>query len=516
MRRGTPVELLYRAHRAGEGGLLSLDGPLGSARLWLRKGKVQYSEGIDLDRLAAVLPAGSQLNGDIFHDVSTAIASGMKVEEALELASADIGFYLGRVVQAGATTATFEAGVEAPQGAFPLPGGALQMLASGLRRARHPDAVAGALKGEWNTPIRVSVPGPSWLAGLDPICLRTLRMARESETLGDVILQSGRGQVERTRHAWRAVDLLLQLRLLEFGDGGDWAEDATGPLPEVSQDWVPTHPPEEVSGPVPPPDKLLGAESVDDDTPDAVIEEDWDDFDTEPTDAPPAGPSLEAEMARLGALCVEINPLIIVQISPRDLHGPLTRDAIDLAYRASAARFSAEAFLTATDAARASARSFRSLLKENHDALKNQAIVAAWLRDLRAFERNNVRVELDDEVDAERLFAEGRAAAASRDWAGALVKLEEALDRNPLASRYRVLHIFLLVATRKLTPSDGVMNLDALDLEDPRAMAQAQVTAGRLLKAARRETEALSRFRTALQLDPTRSDAKAEVLALSQ
>ena len=271
-----------------------------------------------------------------------------------------------------------------------------------------------------------------------------------------------------------------------------------------------------MTGDIPITGELLGLESNPEPPSGDLVEEDWDDFDTEPTEPLPVGVSLEAEMARLGALCVEINPLIILQLSIQELHGPLTRERIDLAFRESAARFSAEAFVDATPALQQSARSFRALLKENHDALRNRTIVAAWLRDLRAFERQNVRVELDDEVASERMFSEGRAKAADRDWEGALRKLDTALLRNPLATRYRILHIFLLVATRRLGADDGVMNLDALDLEDPRAIAQAQVTAGRLLKAARRDLEALARFRIALRLDPSREDARAEVLNLGQ
>lgn len=516
LRRGTPVELLYRAHRAGEGGLLSLEGPLGQARIWLRKGKVQYSEGVPLERLGKVLPDKDALTNDIFHDISTAIATGLKVEEALELAAEDIAHYLGSIAHKGGTVATFEPGVEAPQGSFPLPGGALQMLATGLRRARHPDAVATALKDRWNTPIQVNVPDPSWLSGLDSICMRTLRVARGAESLGDIVLQSGRGQVERTRHAWRAIDLLLQLRLLRFGDDEpDWSEEITAALPEVSRDWAPTHPPEEVTGDIPDTSDLLGAESKTEPDEDVLTEEDWDDFDTEPTEPLPDGASLEAEMARLGALCVEINPLVILQLSQAELHGPIARDRLDLAYRESAARFSAEAFKDAEPSVQAAARSFRTLLKENHEALANTAIVAAWLRDLRAFERHNVQVDLDAEASAERLFREGRARAGKRDWTGALRRVETSLLKNPLATRYRILHVFLLVATRRLSATDGVMNLDALDLEDPRLMAQAQVTAGRLLKAAGRTQEAIARFRTALQLDPSRKDASQELLSLS-
>ena len=218
-------------------------------------------------------------------------------------------------------------------------------------------------------------------------------------------------------------------------------------------------------------------------------------------------------MHRLGALCVEINPLVILRMTPEEAHAPHQARDLQERYVESARRFAADAFQDASPAAQTSARSFRALLKENRAALSNRAILSAWLRDLRAFDRISASVGLEDEKAADAHFVAARAAAADRTWADALARIEQAIERNPLATRYRILHIFLLVATRKLAALDGVLNLDALDLEDPREMAQAQVTAGRLLKAARKEPEAIARFRTALRLDSSRSDAAREIKA---
>ena len=82
---------------------------------------------------------------------------------------------------------------------------------------------------------------------------------------------------------------------------------------------------------------------------------------------------------------------------------------------------------------------------------------------------------------------------------------------DPRQARYRILDIFCRVAARQISPVDGVMNLDALFLTEPKEQALAQVTAGRLLKAAGRKSQAMSRFKAALQLDPERADAKSEL-----
>lgn len=517
MRRGTPVELLYRAHRAGDGGLLTISEGDRQVRLWLARGKVHYAEGIPLTHLARLLPDTDGMTHDILKDLGLAIAAGVRVEDALEAVSHDVSDQLGRMAHSRAVDSSLEPGIDPPQGAFPLPRSSLQLLARGLRSARHPDAVAEALRSEWRTALRVHVPDPSWLIGLDPVCLRTIRTARDCATLGDVILKSGRGQVERTRHAWRAVDLLLHLRLFRLGAEGeiDWSEDVTGPLPELEDAWQPQHAPETLGGAIPAADELLGEESSSEPE-DPVVDEDWDDLESEPTEEVRDSMSLEAEMHRLGALCVEINPLVILRLSPNEAHQPQTARGLQDAYLKAAGRFAADQFKEASPAVQGSARSFRALLKENRGALSNRTILAAWLRDLRAFDRIAMSLTAEQEKGAEAAFVAARKAAADRNWAAALEQAERATATNPLAGRYRILHLFLLVATRKLSALDGVLNLDALDLEDPREVAQAQVTAGRLLKAARREPEAIARFRTALRLDSSRTDAQREIDAFEK
>ncbi len=513
MRRGTPIELLYRAHRDRGNGLLLLEGPLGIARLWIAGGRVRYLEGIPPLALNQLCPIGLELARESGPDLELLFREGVGPDQAIEAMAEDLADYLGRVVERGGANGSWTPGVESPPGAFPLTRSAMWILSRGLRAHRHPDAVAAALKDAWDVEIRCEMPPAEALDGLDPIALRTLRHAMDCESLGDLVLHSGRGGTERERHAWRAIDLLLQLRLLKLGAEDknlEWSEDVTGPLPGMDEAWEPAHLPEE----------MIGAEreistlfdhatrplpqiDFDDEG------EPWDDEDSIDTAVPPA-PPLQAELARLGALCVEVNPLVICELETDTLHGPVTQEQIAKAYRSGMVRFAPGNFLDSPAHTLQASKSLASLLRDGLESVKTPLILAAWLRDLRSFQRPN-RPDVDSERRASELFEEARDLAADRHWNEGLAAVTSALTLDPTATHYRILQIFLLVATRRMAPEDGVLNLDGLDLDDPRAQAQAQVTAGRLLKAARRPSDALDRFRLALRLDPDRRDARLEL-----
>jgi tetratricopeptide (TPR) repeat protein len=479
MSRGTPIELLYRAHRDRGNGLLVLEGPLGIARIWIGGGRVRYLEGIPpLDPLC---PDDVELARESGPDLEQLFRLGVAPDQAIEAMAEDLADYLGRVVERGDCEAAWTSGVESPPGAFPLTRSAMWILSRGLRAHRHPDAVAAALKDAWDVEIHCEAPPAEALQGLDPIAIRTLRHAMDCESLGDLVLHSGRGSEERARHAWRAIDLLLQLRLLRLGAEDtdlQWSEDVTGPLPSMDEAWEPAHQPEDMGGAEREISTLF-------------------DHATRP-------------LARLGALCVEVNPLVICQLETDALHGPVTTSQLERAYRNGMVRFAPGNFLDAAAHTLQASKSLASLLRDGLESVKTPLILAAWLRDLRAFQRPD-RPDMDSERKATELFEESRDLAADRHWNEALAAVTSSLTLDPTATSHRILQVFLLVATRRMSPEDGVLNLDGLDLEDPRAQAQAQVTAGRLLKAARRPNDALDRFRMALRLDPDRRDARMEL-----
>lgn len=512
MRRGTPIELLYRAHRDRDDGLLLLEGPLGIARVWLVQGKVRFVEGVPPDAVANLCPPDKELARSSGPDLGLLVAAGVRPEDALEAMATDLAVFLGQVVERGECEASWTPGVEPPQGAFAFTRSAMWMLSKGMRERRHPDAVAAALKDAWDVEIRAEMPEAQALEGLDPIAVRTLRHALDCDSLGDLVLHSGRGSTERERHAWRAIDLLLQLRLLKLGAEDkdlEWSEDVTGPLPPMDEAWEPAHRPEEMPGAEREISTLFDHATRPLPQIDFVEDEEWDDDNSFDTVEPPA-PPLQAELARLGALCVEVNPLVVCEFESDALHGPLTQEQIERAYRGGMVRFAPGNFLDGSAHALSSSKSLASLLRDGLESVKTPLILAAWLRDLRAFQRPD-RPDVDSERKAAQLFEEARDLAADRHWNEALAAVTSSLTLDPTATHHRILQLFLLVATRRMSPEDGVLNLDGLDLDDPRAQAQAQVTAGRLLKAARRPNDALDRFRLALRLDPERRDARMEL-----
>ena len=484
--------------------MLRVQSGSGDARLWLDAGRIVWAEGVRVfDDDEAWLKNPERLSGVPAEDLAVAIDEGMQVDEALDQACMAVATYLARLVDQGWEQAAWTEGAKPPQQGFPLPWPAMRLLSRGLRELRHPDAVAAALAPHWDAPLRVRVPGEAGLRGLDVVSLRTLKIATHLETLGELIVQSGRGQVERTRHSWRAIDLLLQLELLQLGPK-EAPFEGTSALPDLSltAPWRPQHQPEllVVSGPLieflPPVDK-----ETTNVLPDMALEDD--------EEAPEPPNMAETDLQRLCALCVEVNPLAVLDLDADRLHGVLTLTEVQQAFERGAARLAPSKFEGSP--MEGTARALSVLLDDARESLQDGPIVSVWLRDLRRHSRIDTETTDADRREAEANHRRAKELAGGREWEKALGAAVRATRLDPASHRYRIVQVFCLVALRRLSPANGVLNLDALELADARETAQAQVTAARLLKAARRPDEAKARFKLALELDPTRRDAKAEL-----
>ena len=215
----------------------------------------------------------------------------------------------------------------------------------------------------------------------------------------------------------------------------------------------------------------------------------------------------DAELQRLCELCVEVN----LDLDPDHLHEVLTLEEIQKAFERGAALKHPSRF--AGSPMEASSKALAVLLDDARESLQDPSIVAVWLRDLRLHSRIESPATDADRREAEANHRRAKERAGKRDWEKALGAAVRSTRLDPASHRYRIVQIFCLVALRRLSPADGVLNLDALELEDARETAHAQVTAARLLKAARRPDEARARFALALDLDPSRKDARAELAA---
>lgn len=475
--------------------------------MWLRKGRLQHAEGVTFWSIGP----RDQAQRSLIRALSAARAAGMDMDVARADAVSDVGVFLAARAR---RSAQLELGSSLTKHPHHLNAPLLRVFARGLREIRHPDAVANAYHKRMQDAVSVNVDPPQQLQGLDVIALRTLKQAQVMNTLGLLVQHGGRGQRERTQHTWRAIDLLVHLGLLRIGVSKSapkplaWDRDLSGPLP----DWD--------SGPLPEPDPGPWRPRI---TPEQVSSSDqapsrpveylgpMDSDEDLPTEPIPILRPAEAELLRLARLTRELNPLIVMEIDPNRLQETVPRRLLFRSFDAGVARLHPDRFRSASEDLRQAAHSLVDVLEVARSDMDDGRVLATWLRELRQFYKLPAKVSLSEQREAAALFAQAQAHAGDRNWDRALKAAEKA-QRIDDRDSYRILSIFCLVALRRLGPRDAVMNLDALDLPDPRQRAQAQVTAGRILRAARRVEDAEVRFRAAIALDPTRTDAQDALL----
>lgn len=224
----------------------------------------------------------------------------------------------------------------------------------------------------------------------------------------------------------------------------------------------------------------------------------------------------EDALFEMSALCGELNPLAILHMNLDQLDGMLTLDGVRLAFQRERRRYDPKLYKNAGPEVRDAAHALDEILRASREALRDPAIVAMWVRALRAFAEERPPPDAQQLVAARRHFEEAQALAFQRDWRGASLAVTEALRNWPGQPRVRLLQVFCEVAQRRISPLDGVFNIDSMWLSEPAEQALAQVTAGRLLKASGRGAQAVARFRAALELDPDRDDARRELAAAQQ
>lgn len=465
----------------------------------LSGGRVLHAEGVTglLGPLEAELPDPSQLRGNLAHDLGVAMAAGFPLDRVLDAAALGLGLFLATLVDRVDVHAHLQPQRAAPTGSLPLPEPLLRLFARGLREVRSPAVVANALHPWWDAAL---LPG-RWRAeqypGMDPIALRTLRLTRPGMTLGELIVASGRHQQERTAWAWRSVDLLLQLGFLRL-EGA-----ATGSLGAGTLRFKDERPAERVNlteGPPPAPPVAAPGPA-----PAATAQ-------AAAPEAPEVQPlPSDADVLELVTRCSELNPLVVLDLQGIQLFDVFTLQGLQAAFQREATRFRPEVFLQSSPNTLDAVSALDEIFRSSREALRDPSIASLWLRELRAFADPLPEAPDEDAARARERFEEAQALVARRDWRPAQHLAEQAVRLDPRQVRYRILDIFCRVALRAISPLDGVLNLDALWLSDPKDHALALVTSGRLLKAAGRRSQALQRFRAALELDPDRADARREL-----
>lgn len=510
MTHGPPIELLFYALRGGETFGIGVHGPRFWASLVLKGRRVHHAEGIPglLGPLEAELPNPARLQGHLTNDIALAMESGFALDAVLNAACMGVGLFLASLVGRDDVNAHLQPSRVPPAGSFPLPEPMLRIFSRGLAELRSADQVAAELQPFLFNTVRAAPGAPP--PELDPIVLRTLRIVRPNMNLNELIIASGRHQKDRTAHALQAIDLLLQTGLINL--------DRPDRAPRVSFASYADEPQAVAAAEDRPFIEILDADS----NPQEIDDE----HTPLPPKPPPPSPGParpppprkadpmpeeEAAVLDLAARCSELNPLVVLKLSGDALNDIFTLQGVQAAFTREASVFRPESFARASLDTLEAVTALDEIFRSSREALYDPAIVALWLRELRAFAELPPEANDDDARRARELFERAQALAYRRVWTEAQHAAMLAARLDPRQARYRILDIFCRVAARQISPVDGVMNLDALFLTEPKEQALAQVTAGRLLKAAGRKSQAMSRFKAALQLDPDRADAKSEL-----
>ena len=213
-----PARLLLRLHLRRLNGQLRLSGRGLDARIWIKGGVLWAATGVPglFDSLRDRVSPGIPLGQDLLQGISPLMAQGLDLNTIMDHAGTGVGRLLAQASLDPELQAEFEAEVAPPPGAF---GGSTPLLrdfALALRELQSAGEVADLLSGWSSARIKVEQASGEDLSPLGPIAVRTLALAQRNRILGDLVRNSGRGQLKRTQEAWLAVNLLLQLGLVRI------------------------------------------------------------------------------------------------------------------------------------------------------------------------------------------------------------------------------------------------------------------------------------------------------------
>ncbi len=204
------AQTLLCAHRTNSSGVVCAD----DLTLHMCSDRVLFVEGVP-DLLLDLSDRSPELTGDLAVDMPILLASGVPRRRIIDAACGGLQRVLVRLLRKEKNPCTWQPDAPPPPAALELPVPMLRLFSQALAEARDPYEVKQDFLPVLDTELLVDV-SLAETYKLDLIARRTLAQAVSEATLRDLIRSSGRGQMNRTRHAWRAWDLLYHLGLVSL------------------------------------------------------------------------------------------------------------------------------------------------------------------------------------------------------------------------------------------------------------------------------------------------------------
>lgn len=201
------ADALLRAHRTRRHGAVCAE----AMTLHLNAERVLSVEGVP-DLLADLGDRGQR--GVLSLDLPMLRAAGLPQRRIADAACGGVQRALVRLIRGPGQCEWVEGGPPPPT-ALELPVTMLRLFSQALAEARDPQQVERDFSRVGGAVLRVDTERTR-LFQLDLIAHRTLSQALSSRSVAELIRTAGRGDLNRTRHAWRAFDLLYHLGLVSL------------------------------------------------------------------------------------------------------------------------------------------------------------------------------------------------------------------------------------------------------------------------------------------------------------
>ena len=511
--RFPPLRVLFLAHRVAATGLITLVNIYGARGIWVQNGVIAGLAGFP--DLLSGLGLKGEPGEDAIAMVTRGITSGQSPDRVITALSDGVAAAIAGFADLRGADVRFRLDARPPPQLLPPLDPFPRLLSRGLRLLRPPERLRPLFGPRLNLVAIQSIPddAPESRWALDPTALRVLREAGRAPTLGELL-----GSGAPSGATWLAVDLLLQLGLLELVTAAARPVDKTAEKPvdragdrsvDRSVDRALDRSIDRsVSRSVAPPRAL--DRSVDrsvsrnlaapqDRSVDASVS-----GRSAPRSARPAA-VIALREALAGMISADEATLLGLQRSAE-----LTEAGIDRAFRDQSVRFHPDRHQMGTPEQRDLAARCFGLMSDAYAVLRDPAARADRQARMKAKEEGRIYVSEHEQRAARLAYARAEVLVRQRRWADALPDLDDATRLDPASWRYRLTRAQAGAFSGRAGPSETEEALRAVAADAPPGEARAEVhfVLGELMMRDNREKPAMACFEEALKEHPEHAGAK--------
>ena len=224
--RFPPLRVLFLAHRVAATGLITLVNIYGARGIWVQNGVIAGLAGFP--DLLSGLGLKGEPGEDAIAMVTRGITSGQSPDRVITALSDGVAAAIAGFADLRGADVRFRLDARPPPQLLPPLDPFPRLLSRGLRLLRPPERLRPLFGPRLNLVAIQSIPddAPESRWALDPTALRVLREAGRAPTLGELL-----GSGAPSGATWLAVDLLLQLGLLELVTAAARPVDKTAEKP---------------------------------------------------------------------------------------------------------------------------------------------------------------------------------------------------------------------------------------------------------------------------------------------